>query len=67
MIWGHSTLVGPVWIFFNFILKYYIQQLVLIWFFIFPVKQLGEIIATSGHEETILIAEIDHSASQLAR
>ncbi|XP_049409866.1 omega-amidase, chloroplastic-like isoform X1 [Solanum stenotomum] len=36
MIWGHSTVVGP----------------------------MGEIIATTGHEEAVLIAEIDYAAIQ---
>lgn len=39
MIWGHSTVVGPV----------------------------GEIIATTGHEEAVLIAEIDYAANQRTR
>ena len=30
-------------------------------------EQRGEIIATSGHEETVLIAEIDYSQNQLQR
>ncbi|XP_049364459.1 omega-amidase, chloroplastic-like isoform X2 [Solanum verrucosum] len=39
MIWGHSTVVGP----------------------------MGEIIATTGHEEAVLIAEIDYAAIQWTR
>ncbi|XP_009594489.1 omega-amidase, chloroplastic-like isoform X2 [Nicotiana tomentosiformis] len=39
MIWGHSTVVGP----------------------------MGEIIGTTGHEETVLIAEIDYAKIQLTR
>lgn len=39
MIWGHSTVVGP----------------------------MGEIIATTGHEEAVLIAEIDYAVIQQTR
>ncbi|XP_027773366.1 omega-amidase, chloroplastic-like isoform X5 [Solanum pennellii] len=39
MIWGHSTVVGP----------------------------MGKIIATTGHEEAVLIAEIDYAAIQWTR
>nr|XP_016514375.1 PREDICTED: omega-amidase, chloroplastic-like isoform X2 [Nicotiana tabacum] len=39
MIWGHSTVVGP----------------------------MGEIIATTGHEEAVLIADIDYAAIQRTR
>ncbi|KAJ0075787.1 hypothetical protein Patl1_33635 [Pistacia atlantica] len=49
MIWGHSTLVGPV-----------LKILAL-------VTLTGEITATSGHEETVVVAEIDYSAIQLQR
>lgn len=30
-------------------------------------KQSGEIIATSGHEETVVVAEIDYSKIELQR
>ncbi|XP_019251216.1 PREDICTED: omega-amidase, chloroplastic-like [Nicotiana attenuata] len=39
IIWGHSTVVGP----------------------------MGEIIATTGHEEDVIIADIDYAAIQRAR
>lgn len=73
MIWGHSTLVGPVLESSKLYLPTLISNkasnsvvlrifLLFFLFLFFGNEQLGETIATSGQEETIVIADIDYNA-----
>lgn len=68
-IWGHSSLVSPVLECKKSHSIYCIDERVceanVLVTLIFD--QLGEVVATSGHDETIVVAEVDFSQVQITR